>query len=413
MTANIFYHFDGDPEDEAAWQAFVAEHREQFPGGQKSVTTPPTAVEKLSELFLLFAVVVALVGTVLRQQAIREIEGLEAEVQRLEAELAAAAVAQGSSETAVTPAVEGGQLLAFSVIETDLFRFYVEPGYTAAVTPVAAQIDEEYFQLCMDLGLVPICGDDKDVVYVAELSEFYKANLSVRVGAIVIDMSPDTPWAASNRVDPVQLVHENLFGRLARRALDQAIDSRTIKPQWNTLVGNLYPHLTRRQFPKPVAELRSDEQQKRQYAQQLSPRLVEQTGNPGDWMYPQYDLARPLPIRWLSISCSPMGEGSGAGSADAERVSGVGGGRCGGLCHRSRAIHGGMLQLICNNIIRLTRNVLSKIAPFLDPILKTGCGYAEYTTQPIFRIDLSLKIGCGYAGCAYTRACHREFQDRS
>ncbi|MEZ4615888.1 MAG: hypothetical protein R2867_10345 [Caldilineaceae bacterium] len=113
----------------------------------------------------------------------------------------------------------------------------------------------------------------------------------MRVGAIVIDMSPDTPWAASNRVDPVQLVHENLFGRLARRALDQAIDSRTIKPQWNTLVGNLYPHLTRRQFPKPVAELRSDEQQKRQYAQQLSPRLVEQTGNPGDWMYPQYDLA--------------------------------------------------------------------------------------------------------------------------
>ncbi|MEZ4615889.1 MAG: hypothetical protein R2867_10350 [Caldilineaceae bacterium] len=42
----------------------------------------PDCGRKAVELFLLFAVVVALVGTVLRQQAIREIEGLEAEVQR-------------------------------------------------------------------------------------------------------------------------------------------------------------------------------------------------------------------------------------------------------------------------------------------------------------------------------------------
>lgn len=291
MTANTFYHFDGDPADETAWQRFIAEHRVPSAGEQQPVTTSATAVKQLTELFLLFVVVVALVGTVLRQQNIRQVEALKLEVERLQAELAAAVDVPKAAGLAVNAMNEEKTPPVLHVIETEFFRFYVEAGYMDAVTHVVSTVDEEYRQLSMDLGLAIIAEGDKQPVYVADMSEPYKANLPTLFGVIGIDMAPATRQTTHNPVAQVQLIHDSLFGQTIQTIVAQMVSSRTIKPQWNALVGHLAANLTQPQLPKSVDELRPEELQNRQFAQRLSPHQAKLTYEPGNWMYPEYNLA--------------------------------------------------------------------------------------------------------------------------
>lgn len=127
--------------------------------------------------------------------------------------------------------------------------------------------------------------------------EFNKANLAAMSGVIGIDMSLTQSRIAGDPIDPAQLVHDKLFGQLARRALAHVVNERTIKPQWGALVGTLARYLTR-QLPEPAAALQPIQLERRQSAQRLSPHWIRLTHELDDWLFPYpsqaYTVADPL-----------------------------------------------------------------------------------------------------------------------
>jgi hypothetical protein len=88
------------------------------------------------------------------------------------------------------------------------------------------QIDEEYRQLCMDLGLVSMPARGKYVVYVADMSKLDRDELFPMSGAIGIDRSLLTRQTRGGPVDSAQLLHDALFGQIARSTFDQMVSSR-------------------------------------------------------------------------------------------------------------------------------------------------------------------------------------------
>ena len=137
MITSSLYQFNGNPEDEGAWQAFVAANSASSTAEQEQAPTP-SITRIIYEVFTLVVVLGALAATMLWQQTEARFTQLEAEIQTLQDSLSATAN-QAEVETANTP------LQALPVIDTDFFRFVFDPGHTATVASVAFRIEQHGF----------------------------------------------------------------------------------------------------------------------------------------------------------------------------------------------------------------------------------------------------------------------------
>lgn len=291
MVTSSLHQFDGDPADDRAWQAFVAANSESSAAEPMLATTPSTALNALYELFLLFVVVVALVGTVLWQRSVNRLAELEAQVQALQEQLALADTPLKSDTVSTGTARERAQPSVLHLIESDYFRFVVDPGNMAVVSTVVARIDANYRQLCADLGVDAMLGQDKLMIYVIDNTYGRKSSPYAEDVEITVDLSSYGQVTTTGWSEQVQLIYNDLFGQLARHTLDEALSNRQIKLQWNAVIDSLYRYLAQSQLPKPVGALQSYELQRCYVAQTYSPNLAKLRFEPGDWMYPDYTVA--------------------------------------------------------------------------------------------------------------------------
>ena len=285
MATNTFYFFDGDPEDEAAWQAFVAAHSESV-GMSERATSSSATIKTFYELFLILVIMVALVGTVLWQKDTTQIAALENQVQTLEEELAHLALAQ---ETAAASASLTSQRspLVHNVVNTDYLRFVVEPTQIAIVNEIAAQLDTAYGQLSADLALpVDPLGEKVNILLLGDSTD--DTNFYADLGVIVINVASCAEPFACDAQSVSQEIYNNLYGQLARRLLDKALMTRQIRPEWGVVVTHLYAYVEQAHSVPSAATLPAYKLEQREYAQLLSVSALLLHRGPGDWMYPDY-----------------------------------------------------------------------------------------------------------------------------
>ncbi|MCB0257145.1 MAG: hypothetical protein KDI55_25780 [Anaerolineae bacterium] len=291
MTANTFYHFDGDPEDERAWQLFIAAHSEGAVADQATAASSSARLKTLYELFLLFVIVVALAGTVFWQQSTTQIAAREGEIAQLQAQLATATALQTASATAAEITHAERKAPVLHIFETDHLRFVVEPGNVLIVTPILSQIDSSYDQLRQDLQLASITQVGKVTIYVTNNANGDSPFPYNALGVINIDMSVYTRQPTTATSDTTLDFPTDLVKRLARHALDEALCTRVIKAKWNVVIEHLYRHIVHGQEWDPTAALTPREIQSRHLAQIYPLTTVELTLEPGNWMYPDTTVA--------------------------------------------------------------------------------------------------------------------------
>ncbi|MEZ4868086.1 MAG: hypothetical protein R3C14_42550 [Caldilineaceae bacterium] len=290
MAANTFYHFDGNPADERAWQAFVAAHSDSSSVEQKQTSTT-ASTRVVYEVFILIIVIGALAAAILWQKTEDRLAQLEAEIQILQDKMSVADNLLDVKTTSVDVGAESTKPPVLHVIEADFLRFMVESGNMAAVSPIAFKIDRDYQQLCADLGIDPLSGQEKLMVYVTDNTNGRNPNPYAELVGITLDVSAYAQRATIGASDRTQLLYNELMGQLARRSLDGALSDRQVKLQWNTVIDYLYHHLTQSQLPKPVEDLYTYELARRHFAQTLAPNAAQLRYEPGAWMYPDHDLA--------------------------------------------------------------------------------------------------------------------------
>ncbi|HRW10148.1 MAG TPA: hypothetical protein P5121_33825 [Caldilineaceae bacterium] len=288
MTANTFYHFDGDPEDETAWQAFVAANSVATAKPVAPMSSSSTALKTLYELFLLFVVIVALAGTVLWQQDTAQIAALEAEVQTLEDELVNTAPRQ---ETAAVSAATGARRpLVHHVIQTDYLRFVVATEHMALMGDIAPTLDTAYGDLSADLGLqVDPLAEKVNILLVHDNADA-DGNLYEELAVLVVETAG---YAESIAGDPrfvAQEIYRDLYGRLVRRLLDSALLTREIRPSWGIVITHLDSNLRQSALPSSAATLPAYKVQQRALAQLVSLGTALLQREPNDWMAPDATL---------------------------------------------------------------------------------------------------------------------------
>jgi uncharacterized membrane-anchored protein YhcB (DUF1043 family) len=286
MVSYSTHQFNGNPEDEGAWQAFVAANRESSPVVQKR----PSA-SLMYELILMVMMVGLAAGVIFVQKTTARLVQLEGALQTLQDTLSATQNPPEVNTTSARADTEYTQLLMLHMIETDFFRFVVEPKNLAVVASVISRIDTDYRQLYEDLGLESNSEREKLTVYVTDKANGRKAGPYTAPGAIAIDLSAYTQPATKQASELAQRLYDELFDQLARRTLDEVLSNRKVKPQWGAVIGNLYAYLAQSQLPKSVDELQAHELQRRQLAQTQSLNSTQLRLEHGSWMYPDYRLA--------------------------------------------------------------------------------------------------------------------------
>jgi hypothetical protein len=289
MANSSLYQFDGDPEDEAAWQAFVAANSESAADEHLQIPSTSTALKGLYELFLLFVIGVAFAGTILWQKDITQIAALEDEVQTLEEKLVNA---EGQQQATVSmPLSAATWPRVRHVIQTDYLRFVVETEQMAMISDMASKLDTAYGELSADLGLQTNPLGEKVNVLLVNDSADYADGPYAELDVIVIKVAGSTEPIASDPQFVAQELYSNLYGQLARRLLDTALMTRQIRPKWDAVLTHLYSTLAQGHLSSSVATLSAYKVQQRELTQMLSLSFTILRREPGDWMYPDYTLA--------------------------------------------------------------------------------------------------------------------------
>ncbi len=295
MIAHTFYQFDGDPADERAWQAFVAANSESFPVDQPQHSSATRSLTAIYESFLIFTILVAFVGVMLWQRSTTRMAGLEAQVQTLAAQLAAAERASEQAAIAKDVQSQPQAKTVRHIVERDVLRFVVESANLPAIIPLTAKVDEAYRRLCEDLALDPLANGEKRTIYVTDQVNSDSAELFTALDMIVVVAAPqtypalDVEGAITASAIPgrelTEQIYNDLYQQLARKALADAIAARRIKLVWNVFIGHLTQQVARNQPLKTAAVALTSNVEVSHVAQTLSPAVVEVKYEPGNWMY--------------------------------------------------------------------------------------------------------------------------------
>ncbi|MEZ4658223.1 MAG: hypothetical protein R2911_11680 [Caldilineaceae bacterium] len=293
MAESSFYQFQGDPDDEAAWQAFVAANSESTGDAQAGNSSSATVLKSFYHLILILVIGGAFAGTVLWQQNAQQITALETEVQTLEKQLADSETAQANEALShdAAPSMALTSSPAHQVIETQFLRLVVEAGMANVANAIAPELDYAYSQLRADLGLAGAPVGEKISILLVNDGADYAAGAYAELGVIVVDWtSYGLPGEEARREFP-QVVYSDLYCELAQRLLQRALMVRHISPSWAAVITHLYSFVEQDPISTEIEALPAHEVQQRQMAQLLSPNTALLSKEPADWMYPDYMLA--------------------------------------------------------------------------------------------------------------------------
>lgn len=286
MMDSSIHNFEGDPQDEAAWQAFVAENTLSSATGQKRASAQAHVQNAIYESFLLFVILVACLGTVFWQRNAAQVMALQTEVHTLQEKVSSAEAQLKTSvpDAAVTkPALQPPLV---RIVETDYLRFIVEQDNFAFVIPLVATVDAEYRQISSDLGVEPMPMGEKLNVYLSDEPVDRLSAPYAELHGIFINRLTDAPQPGEDSGNSaMHHFYQPLMTELTRRQLTQAFSNRTIPVRWNALAGSLYQCALQSQPPKPVTQLRPDELQRRYDAQACQPGMVELPFEPGNRLF--------------------------------------------------------------------------------------------------------------------------------
>lgn len=293
MATGSFYHFQGDPNDEAAWQAFIAANSESTSDERTRGSSQSAVLRALYELALVLVIIVALGGTVLWQQKTQQIAALEDQVQTLEQELADAATARANEalESGAPQAGTAHRPPVHRIVDAQFFRFVVETEMATAAATVAPELEAAYGALRADLGLprAPIA-EPINILLVNDGAD-YAAAPYAELGVILIDRASYALPLQEAPDEFAQAIYDDLYSQMAHRALHQALTSRGINPTWNVVITHLYSTLEQSQLTVGIDLLPNHKVQQRKVAQSLSLNTVLLSHEPTDWIYPDVMLA--------------------------------------------------------------------------------------------------------------------------
>ena len=293
MAESSFYQFQGDPDDEAAWQTFVAANSESTGDKQTQGASHSATLSTFYELFLILIIGAALAGTVLWQQNTQQIAALESEVQTLEKQLADAETAPENQ--AFSDDVLSSTALAhppvYQVLETQFLRLVVETEMANVANAIAPELDYAYSQLRADLDLIGAPVGEKINILLVNDGADYAAGAYTKLDVIIVDWTNyGVPGQEAGR-QFAQVLYRDVHSELARRLLHRALTVRHISPSWAVVITHLYAYLEQDPVNTGIEALPEYKVQQRQDAQWLSPNAAHLSREPDDWMYPDYMLA--------------------------------------------------------------------------------------------------------------------------
>lgn len=288
MATGSFYQFQGNPDDEAAWQAFVAANSESTGDEQAQGSSQSTVLRALYELLLIVALIVAFVGTVLWQRNTGKIAALENEVQALEKQLADAATAAANlaSMNDTSHTIAANQSYVRQVLDTQFFHVVAETETISTVDAIILELDAAYGQLRADLGLANSPASEKVKILLVNDRPDYTVGSLAALGVMVVDWASYESASQATLDEFTKVVYNDLHSKVAHRLLRDALMTRRISSVWNAVITHLYSNLEQSQPSVGIEALPAHKVQQRQTAQLLSSNTALLPQSPEDWMYP-------------------------------------------------------------------------------------------------------------------------------